>query len=92
MQLIAQVQSFVLDILERFSDEQVLCAPRKSLQAEVKLSPKRLITPNWESLVRLVNREGPVSQDQKRKIRRLDASGSGLRHSPRQQLSDKRQT
>jgi predicted NUDIX family phosphoesterase len=101
MQLIAQVGQFVLDILERFSDEQVLCVPRKALEAQVKLSPKRLITPNWRSLVRLVNREGAyISRSEAEKsddwmqvvpvcvIRHGNNYLTNVRHEPGESLHD----
>lgn len=58
MKTITDVAKRILKSLGRFADEEVLCLPRKSLEGQVKLSQKKVVTPNWKAISRLVNRRG----------------------------------
>ena len=58
MKTITYIAKLVLNSLGRFADEEVLCLPRKSVEGQIKLSEKKLVTPSWKAVTRLVNRRG----------------------------------
>jgi len=58
MKMVAGVAKHILEWLGRFTDEEVLCVPRRSLEGQIRLSEKKVVTPNWGAISRLVNRRG----------------------------------
>jgi predicted NUDIX family phosphoesterase len=58
MKMVAGVAKRILGWLGRFADEEVLCLPRKSVEGQIKLSDKKVVTPNWKTVSKLVNRRG----------------------------------
>lgn len=58
MKMVAGVAKRILGWLGRFADEEVLCLPRKSVEGQIKLSDKKVVTPNWKAVSKLVNRRG----------------------------------
>jgi predicted NUDIX family phosphoesterase len=58
MKMVAGVAQRILGWLGRFADEEVLCLPRKSVERQIKLSDKKVVTPNWKTVSKLVNRRG----------------------------------
>ncbi len=56
MKTITYIAKLVLNSLGRFADEEVLCLPRKSVEGQIKLSEKKVVTPSWKAVTRLVNR------------------------------------
>ncbi|MFZ0887098.1 MAG: NUDIX domain-containing protein [Candidatus Binataceae bacterium] len=58
MKTIADVAKLILKSLGRFADEEVLCLPRKSVEGQIKISEKKVVTPSWKALTKLVNRRG----------------------------------
>jgi predicted NUDIX family phosphoesterase/thymidylate kinase len=58
MKIITRIAKFVLSALGRFSDEEVLCLPKKILTAQVKLSDSKMVTPSWTAFTKLVNSRG----------------------------------
>jgi predicted NUDIX family phosphoesterase len=58
MKMVAAVAQRILGWLGRFADEEVLCLPRKSVEGQIKLSDKKVVTPNWKTVSKLVNRRG----------------------------------
>jgi predicted NUDIX family phosphoesterase len=58
MNTVMRIARFLLDSLGRFTDEEVLCVPRRSVEGQIKISEKKMITPNWKTVVKLINRRG----------------------------------
>jgi predicted NUDIX family phosphoesterase/thymidylate kinase len=58
MKMVADVAKRILDWLGRFTDEEVLCVPRRSVEGQVRLSETKVVRPNWKAVSRLVNRRG----------------------------------
>src|SRR5208283_5445370 len=58
MKTITDVAKRILKSLGRFADEEVLCLPRKSVEGQIKLSEKKVVTPSWRAITKLVNRRG----------------------------------
>jgi predicted NUDIX family phosphoesterase len=58
MKTITDVAKLILKSLGRFADEEVLCIPRKSVEGQIRLSEKKLVTPSWKAVSKLVNRRG----------------------------------
>ncbi len=58
MRTIIDIAKSILKSLGQFADEDVLCLPRKSLEGQVKLSERKVVTPSWKAVARLVNRRG----------------------------------
>jgi len=58
MKMVAGVAQRILRWLGKFADEEVLCLPRKSVEGQIKLSEKKVVTPNWRAVSKLVNRRG----------------------------------
>lgn len=58
MKTITDIAKTLLRSFGRFADEEVLCIPRKSLEGQIRLSDKKMITPKWKTLSKLVNSRG----------------------------------
>lgn len=58
MKTATEVAKTVLKWLGLFADEEVLCVPRKSLEGQIKLSERKMVTPSWKAVSKLVNRRG----------------------------------
>jgi predicted NUDIX family phosphoesterase/thymidylate kinase len=58
MKIIANIANLVLSALGKFSDEEVLCLPRKHLVAQVKFSDRKMVIPSWSAFSKLINSRG----------------------------------
>jgi predicted NUDIX family phosphoesterase/thymidylate kinase len=58
MKIITDIAKKILSSFGRFADEEVLCVPRRYVQGQIKLSDKKLVTPRWKIISRLVNSRG----------------------------------
>src|SRR5208282_2176938 len=58
MKTITNVAKLILKSLGRFTDEEVLCLPRKSVEGQIKLSDIKVVKPSWKAVSKLVNRRG----------------------------------
>jgi predicted NUDIX family phosphoesterase/thymidylate kinase len=58
MKTVTDVAKRILKSFGRFADEEVLCVPRKIAEGQIKLSDKKLVTPNWKVVSKMVNRCG----------------------------------
>jgi len=101
MKMVANVAKLILKSLGRFADEEVLCLPRKSVEGQIKLSEKKMVTPNWKVVTKLVNRRGTYVPRSKAEasdsllqvvpvciIRNGDLFLTNVRHEPGESLHD----
>ena len=58
MKMITDVAKRILNSLGRFADEEVLCLPRKLVEGQIRLSERKVVTPSWKAVCKLVNRRG----------------------------------
>jgi predicted NUDIX family phosphoesterase/thymidylate kinase len=58
MKTLTNIAKLLLNSLGRFADEEVLCLPRRSVEAQIKLSERKVVKPSWKAVTKLVNRRG----------------------------------
>lgn len=60
MNTIIEIAKSILGSLGRFKDEEVLCVPRRLFEKHIGLSDKKMVTPPWNSVSRLVTEEALI--------------------------------